>query len=79
MFFPAWGFQWDPSSALSICDGCPVAWICLSEALDRGEREGVWGGFDFSGEFGEVARRRKEKRRSRETKRRARERRREMA
>jgi WhiB family redox-sensing transcriptional regulator len=30
--------------AKSICGRCPVRQDCLSEALDRGERFGVWGG-----------------------------------
>lgn len=31
--------------AKSICGRCPVRDACLSEALDRGEAFGVWGGY----------------------------------
>lgn len=28
----------------SVCGICPVKWICRREAIERGERDGVWGG-----------------------------------
>jgi len=41
-FFP--GSDEDDSAAKSICDRCSVRLACLSFALERGERYGVWGG-----------------------------------
>jgi WhiB family redox-sensing transcriptional regulator len=29
---------------LRVCASCPVRESCLAEALDRGERYGIWGG-----------------------------------
>lgn len=34
----------DVERAKSLCVGCPVRAQCLSEALERGEPWGVWGG-----------------------------------
>lgn len=28
----------------AVCGICPVKWICRREAIERGERHGVWGG-----------------------------------
>jgi hypothetical protein len=42
LFFPDKGESTRP--AKRICGGCEVAAECLQEALDRGERFGVWGG-----------------------------------
>jgi WhiB family redox-sensing transcriptional regulator len=30
--------------ALEVCGRCPVSWECLSFALDRDDRHGIWGG-----------------------------------
>lgn len=30
--------------ALEVCARCPVSWECLSFALDRDDRWGIWGG-----------------------------------
>ena len=32
------------AQAKKVCDGCPVASVCLDYALGRPERAGVWGG-----------------------------------
>ena len=42
MFFPDKGESARP--AKRVCAGCEVRAECLQEALDRGERFGVWGG-----------------------------------
>jgi len=42
LFFPDKGDS--PRQAKRICAGCEVRADCLAEALDRGERWGVWGG-----------------------------------
>jgi len=42
MFFPENGESARP--AKRVCAGCEVAAECLQDALDRGERFGVWGG-----------------------------------
>lgn len=34
------------AAAKSICARCPVSERCLTDALNRGERFGVWGGLD---------------------------------
>lgn len=34
----------DPAPAVAVCRTCPVAAACLAEALQRGERSGIWGG-----------------------------------
>lgn len=60
MFFPPWEARWDPAPALAICDRCPVAWPCLSEALERGERVGVFGGFDLDEDRQEAQRLRRQ-------------------
>lgn len=45
LFYPA---SADPSpglrKALLVCAACPVRETCLSEAVARGERYGIWGG-----------------------------------
>ena len=42
MFFPEKGES--VRSAKRVCAGCEVRAECLQDALDRGERFGVWGG-----------------------------------
>ena len=42
MFFPEKGESVRP--AKRVCAGCEVPAECLQDALDRGERFGVWGG-----------------------------------
>jgi WhiB family transcriptional regulator, redox-sensing transcriptional regulator len=42
--FPTEGDEKGIEYAKSICGRCPVREQCLSEALDRGESFGVWGG-----------------------------------
>lgn len=39
--------SWSPQAAVAICERCPVTYQCLTDALDRNEHDGVWGGFDF--------------------------------
>ncbi|MCA1844990.1 MAG: WhiB family transcriptional regulator [Actinobacteria bacterium] len=34
--------DWEP--ARDVCEGCPVSEQCLSYAMERPEREGMWGG-----------------------------------
>jgi len=41
-FFPA--SDEDDSAAKAICGACSVRLACLSFAIERGERYGVWGG-----------------------------------
>jgi WhiB family transcriptional regulator, redox-sensing transcriptional regulator len=36
----------DAEQAKQVCRCCPVAAECLSEALDRNLRWGIWGGLD---------------------------------
>lgn len=38
------GTHIDYSAAQAVCDGCPVRAECLEAALERGERDGMWGG-----------------------------------
>ncbi|SDD56916.1 WhiB family transcriptional regulator [Actinokineospora iranica] len=33
---------------LELCAACPVAHMCLAEALDHGEVWGIWGGLDLN-------------------------------
>lgn len=42
--FPDAGDQDGIDYAKSICAQCPVRPECLGEAVDRGERFGIWGG-----------------------------------
>lgn len=61
MFFPPWGaVRWNAAPALEVCEGCSVGWECLSAALERGERVGVWGGFDFDADRQEAQRLRRQ-------------------
>lgn len=34
-----------PGIAKRVCYGCPVRGECLNDALDRGDRHGIWGGY----------------------------------
>lgn len=38
--------------AKKLCLACPVADTCFTKALERDEREGIWGGIDFRIGFG---------------------------
>ena len=42
LFFPARGV--DVTSAVRVCNECPVRAECLAYALAAGEKHGVWGG-----------------------------------
>jgi WhiB family redox-sensing transcriptional regulator len=42
-WFPEDGQPADPA-ARRICLGCPVRMACLTEAIERSEPDGVWGG-----------------------------------
>lgn len=44
LFFPS--TDDDDGPAKAICGGCPVRVVCLSFAIQRGERYGIWGGLD---------------------------------
>lgn len=45
VFFPESG--WHTDDARAICARCPVAVDCLTDALERGERFGIWGGHNI--------------------------------
>lgn len=48
MFFTdSTGPSRDKRTAKDICRRCTVAQECLTEALRRGERYGIWAGFDM--------------------------------
>jgi hypothetical protein len=38
----------DEARAKEICAGCEVSERCLIDAVRRGERFGIWGGFNFA-------------------------------
>jgi len=42
-WFPTKG-SGDHARAKQICVGCPVREACLEDALERGEKQGIWGG-----------------------------------
>ena len=44
IFFPAEGDYVGVERAKHICSPCPVAWECLSYAVETNQTEGVWGG-----------------------------------
>lgn len=52
LFFPAAGDMAAAREAKAICAACPVRVACRDYAVDRGQREGIWGG------VGEYTRRR---------------------
>ena len=43
-WFPTAGYS--TTHQVAICTGCLVKSQCLADALDRGERYGLWGGID---------------------------------
>lgn len=45
-WFPEKGEQ--GLEAKEICQSCPFRLRCLSEALERGEQYGIWGGINLS-------------------------------
>lgn len=36
-------------AAQAICQTCPHRWPCLTGAIERDEKFGIWGGEDFAG------------------------------
>jgi len=40
----------------NVCGRCVIASACLTEALERDERYGMWGGLDFGHERGQARR-----------------------
>lgn len=46
VFFPGDGKSTEPAKA--ICRGCPVKSECRQDAMDRGEKHGVWGGMSIN-------------------------------
>ncbi|GII03095.1 WhiB family transcriptional regulator [Planobispora takensis] len=44
LFFPDRGDAASATAATAICVSCPVRFECLTDALVRKERHGVWGG-----------------------------------
>lgn len=44
LMFPTDGDEAGLEAARQVCHRCPVRENCLSEALARGEKHGVWGG-----------------------------------
>ena len=44
LWFPAQGAYRGPTqAAINICRGCPVRFECLEYALEKPERDGIWG------------------------------------
>jgi len=50
LFFPERGG--DSTQARTVCAGCPVQADCAHDAIERGERFGVWGGMSTRGRRG---------------------------
>ena len=46
IFFPIPTDRLAVEYAKSLCHGCPVQMRCRTDALNRGEEHGVWGGLD---------------------------------
>ncbi|MFI6325098.1 WhiB family transcriptional regulator [Nonomuraea sp. NPDC050556] len=44
LFFPELGDHQDALDAKRVCASCPVRFECLTQALQRREQYGVWGG-----------------------------------
>lgn len=44
IFYPEKGNHLAATQARKVCRGCPVQSDCLTHALERGERFGIWGG-----------------------------------
>lgn len=47
LFFPAPGDAAAEAAAAAICAGCPVRAACYEQAVQNGERWGIWGGINF--------------------------------
>ncbi|MBM4469900.1 hypothetical protein GS982_31700 [Rhodococcus hoagii] len=47
LFFPAATDHKKFDKARSVCEGCSVRRQCLTDATERGEEDGVWGGVKF--------------------------------
>jgi hypothetical protein len=48
LFFPEPGDTGAEAQALAVCAGCPVRARCYAQAVDNGERWGIWGGVNFA-------------------------------
>jgi WhiB family redox-sensing transcriptional regulator len=48
LFFPEPGDTGAEAQALAFCAGCPVRAQCYDQAVQNGERWGIWGGVNFA-------------------------------
>jgi hypothetical protein len=48
LFFPDPGDTRTQAQAAAICAGCPVRAPCYAQAMQNGERWGIWGGVNFA-------------------------------
>jgi hypothetical protein len=48
LFFPDPGDTRTEAQALTVCAGCPVRAPCYAQAVENGERWGIWGGVNFA-------------------------------
>ncbi len=55
LWFPLSNLDTTLDLAVSLCDDCPVKADCLAGALERGERDGVWGGRFFGRSYARAA------------------------